>query len=193
VEPDRQAPAASRGAEENLITTSPTGDALISGTYAGTIEVWSTHDWSHRTLLGTSRSLTELEVLPDGSAIVLCDSSGTVWLRPLDGSPERRIARLPHQVRYLYPSADSLRVGAFDSLGVVTIVDLRSGATWRLSDPRGLFDDLASGGVPASWVTVRGHELRFWNDDLPDEPEAVLARIHSTPEEVSEELAAPEK
>ena len=40
-------------------------------------------------------------------------------------------------------------------------------------------------------MTARGQELQVWRDDLSDDPQAILQRLQSTPEEVPESVAAP--
>jgi hypothetical protein len=169
---------------EGFTSLSGDGRWLINGHATGEVEVWSTADWSRRSLPGAARSLTTLTVMPDDAHLLLTDRQGTLYLRPLAGGEERVVAQLGRGASSLLVGGEGRRAAAIDGTGSVAVVDLEGGATWRLWDPRGTFDAIERWASPPAWLTVRGAEVRIWPDDLPLEPEALLARLRSLPERV---------
>jgi WD40 repeat protein len=171
------------GLGEGFTVLTNDGKRLVNGHRSGAVDVWSTSDWSVRTLKTGAHRVVAFLVLPDGSAALQADAEGSLISAPLDGGPEQVVA-LSGAAYALTASHDSHRVAAIDHLGLVTVVDLRSGATWQLHDPRGPFDSIDYLENPPQWLTTRNNRIRFWADDLPTDPTALLKRIQRLPETV---------
>ena len=158
------------------------GRTLVHARASSELDVWSSDDWSHRTLPSVGvGGVADVQTTAGGDAVVEMLRDGSLWLRRLDGSADRRVGRFPALGLAIEVSPDGNRVAAIDHQGNVSVMDLATAAIWRFSDPRGAFEVLERWTKGPLWLTARGAQVRIWSDDLPAEPEALLKRIDGMP------------
>lgn len=167
-------------APPGVLLLSEDGRTLVNARWTGELDVWNPADGSLRTLASPVDRLFGAALSPDGSAVVLTDKESRVWFRSLSGEGQRLLVQLP-DVAPPTVTADGRRASFLDTEGVATVVDLPSGASWQLRDPRGAFQSIDVGAAGPVWLTARGRQLRLWDDSLPEGAAPLLERLRAHP------------
>jgi WD40 repeat protein len=148
--------AALRTADEGRsVAFSPNGALLATGTYNGTIELWSTRSWrpAGPGLEGHSGRVTALEFAPGGRTLLSGGADGTLQLWDV---ASRKPIGSPQMVE---PNSYIAAVFAPDNQRVFAVSQGSHGVRWEVS--------------PEAWkqhaCAVAGRELsaREWSDALP--------------------------
>lgn len=165
---------AQRGAD--AVAFSPDSHWVASAGADGTVRLASVRDDEVRELRGASRRLTHLAFAPDGKIVIGAGEDGNVRVWEMGTGKGRALPGHGGAVTALAVSADGRWLATGSADATVRLWDVDSGATRVLLGHTAPVRAVAF--VPGAVVSAaEDGTVRTWPDDLPEEPEALRARI----------------
>lgn len=179
-EPDHAAGTRWRMLPESggVVTFSPDGGLLATGSWQGQIKLWNPADGSLVKTLPNARRVVSLRFSPDGQSLLACSFDDSAWLYDLATGAQRPVAR-GHAARVadaeISPDGQTLATGSADQ--TVRLWDLATGRqkavfrghSYLVSHVRWSHEGgtLASGGQDGT--------VRLWNVEQAEPAEKLIA------------------